>query len=94
MKKNLFYFDVQNGETYRDMTGTVFSSLEKARAVSVLVLGECLNERAESFWADPQLTLTVRGDEGQVLMTLAVVGTSGTPAPATGQSSSGSSPPG
>ncbi|MFN3511913.1 MAG: DUF6894 family protein [Phenylobacterium sp.] len=69
-----YFFHVTYGETTRDNEGFLLPSLQEARAAAVQLLGEMLRDQGDSFWAKPDLVVTVTNADNLTLWTLSVTG--------------------
>lgn len=69
-----FYFHVDYGEHTADPEGTLLPGPEAARTAAVGLLGEILRDQASSFWAKPEITVTVEDARGATLWVLHTAG--------------------
>ncbi len=69
-----YFFDIEDGQTSRDIEGTDFPTLKAAQNNAVRMLGQMLCDRSASFWDEPELGLTVRDDTDLTMMRLTVLG--------------------
>ena len=70
-----FYFHTEDGRIQRDREGVELADLHAARFEAIRALGEILKERADEFWADGVLRMTVADDDGLTLFLVEVTAT-------------------
>lgn len=66
----LFYFNVQDGASVPDQTGTELPDLTAARHEAVRFAGALLSEDPETFWDGDEWRLNVCDDKGLMLFQL------------------------
>jgi hypothetical protein len=66
----VYHFNISDGRPEPDLRGTELPDLQVARREAIRLLGEVLRDKADEFWADGRLTLTITDDEGLTLVAL------------------------
>ncbi len=70
----LYFFHVEYGEYFQDLSGTPLPSPTAARSAAVSLLGEILRDESDRFWSKPEVTVTVTDSKGLTLWTLSTSG--------------------
>jgi hypothetical protein len=65
-----YFFDVQDGYSFRDEMGTELPDIYTAQAQAIRMSGEILSDIGARFWNGAEWKLEVTDDQGRILFTL------------------------
>jgi hypothetical protein len=65
-----YFFHVIDGRDIIDHVGTVFSSVEEARAEAIRTAGAILRDEGDQFWNDTEWQMNVTDGAGQSVLKL------------------------
>ena len=66
----IYHFNVEDGATYPDLTGTELPDLVAARLDAIRRCGDLLRDNSDSFWGGHHWKLIVTDASGLILFTL------------------------
>ena len=69
-----YFFHMNHGVGF-DPEGTELPDVAAAQTTAMKLVGQCLIDHAETFWDDPECTLTVTDEKKLTLFTVTVLGT-------------------
>ncbi len=69
-----YFFHVEYGEHFHDVSGTLLPTPAAARSAAVSLLGEMLRDEGDRFWSKPDVIVTVTDASGLTLWTLTAYG--------------------
>ena len=72
-----FFFDIRDGQDLPDDIGTELPDLDTAKQEAAQLAGRLLLDRPGEFWHTDKWQVRVRGDDGEVLLTLLVLAVPG-----------------
>jgi len=72
-----FFFDIRDGHDMPDDIGTELPDIETAKQEAAQLAGRLLLDRPGEFWRTDKWQVRVRGEDGQVLLTLLLLAVPG-----------------
>lgn len=69
-----YFFNVEDGRSFPDQSGTELSSIEAARRQALRYAGELLRDAPETFWSGEDWRMIVTDNRGLALFYLVFAG--------------------